>query len=63
MLAADGGPPYWNLFLLLIDINTPLIIGILAFIDMITFMLSWDEHEKVHNLKLWLLVTRNKMVK
>ena len=33
-------------FIMLINVKMPTIVGILTFISMINFVLSWDEHEK-----------------
>ena len=34
------------IFIMLINVKMPTIVGILTFISMINFMLSWVEHEK-----------------
>ena len=44
-------------FILLINVKMPTIVGILTFMSRINFKLSWGEHEKFHNHKAMKQVT------
>ena len=35
-----------GVFIMLINVKMPTIVGILTFMSMLNFVLSWDEHEK-----------------
>ena len=40
-------------FIMLINVKMPTIVGILTFMSMIDFVLSWVEHKKFHSLGAW----------
>ena len=40
-------------FIMLRNVKMPMTFGILTFMSMINFMLSWVDHEKFYNLEAW----------